>query len=96
MTDRKEFIDEVAAQMKKWDDDLVVLENRTVEANTELKSDLKQKLDELKQKKDEFRNKLEELQSSGKDAWDLLNNEIKKSYENIKEAFEESKKIMKN
>ena len=44
MSNRKEYIDQVAETMRKWDDDIVALENKSNETKDEVKSELQKKL----------------------------------------------------
>ena len=96
MVDRKEYINEVAEKMKKWDDDLVALENKANSTSANLKEETKDKLQDLRIKKAELQGKLDKLKSSGEDAWEIMNQEFKQSFENIKKAFEDAKNILKN
>ncbi|MDZ7764686.1 MAG: hypothetical protein U5K00_09695 [Melioribacteraceae bacterium] len=96
MSNRKEYIDQVAETMKKWDDDIVALESKSSEARDGIKSDIQKKLQDLRIKKAELEGKLEKLKSSGEDAWDILNKEFKESFEKIKNAFDDAKNTMKD
>lgn len=96
MDNRKEYIEQVAEKMKKWDDDIVALENEANNASDEIKKETKDKLQDLRIRKAELEGKLDKLKSSGEDAWEILNKEFKQSFENIKNAFEEAKETIKN
>ncbi len=96
MNNRKEYINEVAEKMKKWDDDITALEDRANNASENIKTEVKRKLQDLRIKKAELEGKFEKLKSSGDDAWDILNKEFKDSFEKIKNAFGEAKEVLKN
>lgn len=95
MSNRKEYIDQVAETMRKWDDDIVALENKSNNATDEVKTEVQKKLQDLRVKKAELEGKLEKLKSSGEDAWDILNKEFKESFDKIKNAFQDAKDAMK-
>lgn len=95
MGNRKEYIDQVAETMKKWDDDIVALESKSNEAKEGVRTEVQEKLQDLRLKKAELEGKFEKLKSSGEDAWEILNKEFKESFDKIKNAFEDAKNKMK-
>lgn len=96
MSNRKEYIDQVAETMKKWDDDIVALESKSNEAKEGVRTEVQEKLQDLRLKKAELEGKFEKLKSSGEDAWEILNKEFKESFDKIKNAFEDAKNTMKD
>lgn len=96
MTDRKEYIDKAAEQLKEWDNELITLEAKSNLVKEDVKDRFQNKIEDLKVQKSDLKTKLDELKSSGEDAWAVLNKEFTESFEKIKGAFDEAKNIIKN
>ncbi len=66
MKDQKDYIVQVAAQMKKWDADIMRLETQLEAATNEEAKDYRQQIDELRTKKQNAQNELKEHLESAK------------------------------
>lgn len=88
MANRQKYIDEMADQLKKWDEDIQKLEQKADAAQTHIEQGYREQINELRQKQKETREKLDKIKNSGSDAW----LELKNGFEKSRDALESSLK----
>ena len=85
---RKEFIDKLTAQLKKWDTEIEKLETNAKSASAELKADYNQQIQELRSKKATARDKLGEVKRASEEAWKELRSGAEKAFDEMKNTFD--------
>ena len=88
MTDRKAFVDKVAAQLKQWDDEIQKLEIKAQKAGSGAKAEYKKQIQELRKKKASAQDRLEDIKDAGEEAWGKVKFGAEKALDEIKNVFQ--------
>ena len=86
MSERTEYIDKLAAQLKEWDDDVQKLEAKMKNAEADAKEKYRAQVEDLQQKKEEANRKLSEIKEAGDSAWMELKAGTEKAFETMKNS----------
>jgi len=92
---RKEYIDKLTTQLRKWDGELDELQKTSDKKISDVKLNLNQKIQKLRERRDEFKNKLNKLEDVSDEAYHSLKADIDKLWKNIKDSFEVVRKELK-
>ena len=85
---RKEYIDKMSDQLKKWDDKIIDMEKNAGSVKNDLKAEYRKQMDELIKKKDKVKSELNALQENGSQAFDELKNGMNRSFKELGESIE--------
>jgi hypothetical protein len=88
MSERTEYIDKLAAQLKEWDSDIQTLELEMKKASADAKEKYRTQLEDLMQKKEQAYGKLRKVQEAGDNAWKELKSGTEKAFETMKSSVE--------
>ena len=88
MSNRKEYIDKLSDQLKKWDNEIEKLEMKANQAKTGAKSDYQQHLEKLRSKREEAGNKIKEIREASDEAWQELKIGTEVAFETMKNAMD--------
>lgn len=91
MTNSINYLDEIAANMRKWDDDFIVIEGQAVNAANVITYDLLTRLQDLKAKKSSLEIMYDNLKSSSEETRRMSLSELKENFNNIRTALENTK-----
>jgi len=91
MTNRDEYIDKLAAQLKEWSAKIDELETKADAAKAEVKTGLEKQIRQLKEQQDVATNKLQELKGSSAEAWDTLKAGAETAWADLKNAVTAAK-----
>lgn len=88
MEDKQSYLDKLALQLQKWDDELDALKLKAESAKAEARVELQEQITELREKKAAAQSKLKSLQEAGDEAWDEIKAGAEKSWTEIRGAFD--------
>jgi chromosome segregation ATPase len=91
MTNRDEYIDKLAAQLKEWSAKIDELETKAGAAKAEVKTGLEKQIRQLKEQQDVAMKKLQELKGSSAEAWDTLKAGAETAWADLKNAVTAAK-----
>lgn len=94
MTDRKEYIDKLAGQLKEWDNEIESIETKAKTKALITKDYFDEQLSEMKAKREIFAEKLSRMKESGDNAWVELKNGIEKAGNELKESAVKAREII--
>jgi len=92
---RKEYIEKLTEQLKKWDQELAVFEKKSDKRIAELKTNLTQKLATIKQKQNELKDKINRVGGISEDAYRKVKVDIEKLWKDITKSFKGLRKELK-
>ncbi|MCO6474508.1 MAG: hypothetical protein PHW27_12815 [Melioribacteraceae bacterium] len=85
------YLDEIAVNMKKWDDDFIVVEGQAINAANVIPYELLNELQDLKAKKSSLEIMYERFRSAKEDARKIPLNELKENFNSIRDALEKTR-----
>jgi hypothetical protein len=91
MENRKAYIDKMATQLKRWDDELQQLKTIADRAKADAKTEYYRQIDDLRTKKENAQLKLNEVRNASDEAWGNLKAGLEKSWSTFKTAFDSAK-----
>ncbi|MGA7838088.1 MAG: hypothetical protein WB996_08985 [Ignavibacteriaceae bacterium] len=87
MEDRKEYIDNFANQLKKWDSDISVMQEKVKNYTSNAKIDLQKQLNNLESQRNILKIKLDKIKDSNIETWKELKEGTEKSWVDFKERI---------
>lgn len=94
-TKREKYIDKLTKQLKEWDKELEVFEQKSEERLTGLRKNLSQRIEKLRDKRNELRTKLDQLGDVSEEAFKDIKVDSEKLWNDIKQGFKKVRKEMK-
>ncbi|HAM52786.1 MAG TPA: hypothetical protein DCP92_19600 [Nitrospiraceae bacterium] len=95
MTNREEYIDKLAAQLKEWSASVDELESNARAAKANVKNEYEKQIRQMKDKRDTAFQKLQELKGASTDAWDTLKAGSEAAWADLKNAVAAAKERFK-
>ena len=90
MGNREEYIDKLAARLKKWDAEIRKLEEKAENAKTDVKAKYTEKIDELRAKKESIQQKVKDFGEANKEALGSVKKSIEDSLTNLTNAINDT------
>ena len=90
MGNREEYIDKLAARLKKWDAEIIKLEEKAKNAKTDVKAKYTEKADELRAKKESIQQKVKDFGEANEDALGSVKKSIEDSLTNLTKAINDT------
>jgi len=87
MEDRKEYIDNFANQLKKWDSDIMVMQEKVKNYASNIKIDLQKQLNNLESQRNILKINLDKMKDSNIETWKDLKESTEKSWVDFKERI---------
>jgi len=87
MEDRKEYIDNFANQLKKWDSDIMVMQEKVKNYASNVKIDLQKQLNNLESQRNILKINLDKMKDSNIETWKDLKESTEKSWVDFKERI---------
>jgi len=87
MEDRKEYIDNFANQLKKWDSDIMVMQEKVKNYASNVKIDLQKQLNNLESQRNILKINLDKMKDSNIETWKDLKERTEKSWVDFKERI---------
>jgi uncharacterized coiled-coil DUF342 family protein len=95
MEERKAYQGQMEAKLQDWGSKLDEMKAKADQAGADSKAKLNKQIEALSNKRDAMQQKLAELKSSGDDAWESLKAGAESAWEDFSAAFEEAKSHFK-
>jgi len=95
MTNREEYIDKLAAQLKEWSAKIDELEAVARSAKAEAKTGFEKQIGQLKDQRYAATKKLQELKGSSTEAWDTLKAGAETAWADLQNAVTAAKSKFK-
>ena len=90
MGNREEYIDKLAARLKKWDAEIQKLEEKAENAKTDVKAKYTEKIDELRAKKESIQQKVKDFGEANEEALGSVKKSIEDSLTNLTNAINDT------
>jgi len=90
MVNREEYIDKLAARLKKWDAEIQKLEEKAKNAKTDVKAKYTEKADELRAKKESIQQKVKDFGKANEEALGSVKKSIEDSLTNLTNAINDA------
>ena len=90
MGNREEYIDKLAARLKKWDAEISKLEEKAENAKTDVKAKYKEKTDELRAKKESIQQKARDFRDTNEETFNLIKDGIEDSLTRLTKAINDT------
>lgn len=90
-TQKEEYIDKLAEQLKEWSAGIDELERKAAGAAANIKADYEARVRDVKDKRDRLSGRLQELKGSGGDAWTALKTGVEAATKDLADAIKAAK-----
>ncbi|MBA7576961.1 hypothetical protein ES708_18807 [subsurface metagenome] len=90
MGNREEYIDKLAARLKKWDAEIRKLEKKAEKAKTDVKAKYTEKADELRAKKESIQQKARDYRDANEETFNSIKVVIEDSLTNLTKAINDT------
>ncbi len=90
MGNREEYIDKLAARLKKWDAEIRKLEKKAENAKADVKAKYTEKADELRAKKESIQQKARDFREANEEALGSVKKSIEDSLTNLINAINDT------
>ena len=90
MGNREEYIDKLAARLKKWDTEISNLEEKAKNAKTDVKAKYTEKADELRTRKESIQQKARDFREANEEALGSVKKSIEDSLTNLTKAINDT------
>ena len=90
MVNREEYIDKLAARLKKWDAEIQKLEEKAKNAKTDVKAKYIEKADELRAKKESIQQKVKDFGKANEEALGSVKKSIEDSLTSLTNAINDA------
>ncbi|HKI79456.1 MAG TPA: hypothetical protein VKA26_13020 [Ignavibacteriaceae bacterium] len=87
MENRKEYIDKFANQLKQWDSDIQVMQEKIKNYASNTKIDLQKQLNNLESQRNILKIKLDKIKDANSEVWTDLREGTEKSWTEFKERM---------
>jgi chromosome segregation ATPase len=91
MSERKEYIDKMAEQLKSWDNELIKYQEKIKNVNDNMRQNYQEELSRIKDKMSQVQNKLNEMRQAGDGAWKELRAGLERSWTELRNSFESAR-----
>lgn len=90
MGNREEYIDKLAARLKKWDAEIRKLESKAENAKAGVKAKYTERADELRSKKESIQKKIKDVREVNEEALSSVKKSIEDSLTNLTNAINDA------
>lgn len=90
MGNREEYIDKLAARLKKWDAEIQKLEEKAENAKTDVKTKYTEKADELRAKKESIQQKVRDFRNTNEETFNSIKDGIEDSLTKLTKAINDT------
>jgi len=90
MGNREEYIDKLAARLKKWDAEIQKLETKAKNAKTDVKAKYTEKADELRAKKESIQQKVKDFHDTNEETFGSIKDGIEDSLTRLTNAINDT------
>ena len=90
MGNREEYIDKLAARLKKWDAEISKLEEKAEKAKTDVKAKYIEKADELRAKKESIQQKARDFRDVNEETFNSIKDGIEDSLTRLTNAINDT------
>ena len=90
MGNREEYIDKLAARLKKWDAEIQKLETKAKNAKTDVKAKYTEKADELREKKESIQQKVKDFHDTNEETFGSIKDGIEDSLTRLTNAINDT------
>ena len=90
MGNREEYIDNLAARLKKWDAEIQKLEDKAEKAKTDVKAKYTEKADELRAKKESIQQKIKDFHDTNEETFGSIKDGIEDSLTRLTRAINDT------
>ncbi len=87
MEDRKEYIDKFARQLKQWDSDIQVMQEKIKNYASNTKIDLQKQLNNLESQRNILKIKLDKMKDANDEIWKDLREGAEKGWAELKDRI---------
>ncbi len=88
MSERKDYIDKMAQQLKAWDDEIVKFQEKASQVNENVRQKYKDEISRLKERRQQLQFHMDELKRSSDIVWTELKSGLEKSWSDIRTAYD--------
>ena len=90
MGNREEYIDKLAARLKKWDAEIRKLEEKAKNAKTDVKAKYTEKADELRARKESIQQKARDFRNTNEETFNSIKDGIEDSLTRLTNAINDT------
>jgi predicted nucleic acid-binding Zn-ribbon protein len=90
MESRREYIEKLKVQIKKWENKLTELRSKTHQVEEKAKAEYKKRIDSLQLQLKEAGKRLHEVKEASSETWEEIEEKTKHGWDDLKESIEKA------